>query len=285
SINGWAMEARLYAEDPATGFLPSIGTLELLQFGEGANDFGAGRIDTGVYEGAEVSPFYDPMIAKVIAKGATRDQARERLADLLDDSAVWPVRTNTSFLIEALAHPEFVSGEVDTGLIGRDGDAMTAAPQPSAAALADAALDLIPAYDQPGFRLNAPARTVSYVLVDGEAMTVELDGEGAENPVDAVLLAEHGAVWEVTPWRKDGSHGAAGGTGAILSPMPGKIIAVEVAAGERVTSGQKLLTLEAMKMEHSLTAPFDGVVAELNAVAGAQVQVDALLVRIEAPAE
>ena len=285
SIDGWAMEARLYAEDPATGFLPSIGTLELLQFGEGPGAKGIGRIDTGVYEGAEVSPFYDPMIAKVIAKGATRDEARKRLAGLLEDSAVWPVKTNTPFLINALVHPDFVSGEVDTGLIGRDGEAMTAAPQPSAAALADAALDLIPAYDQPGFRLNAPARTASYVLVDGQAMPVELGGEGADDPVDAVLLAEHGAVWEVTPWRKDGSHGAAGGTGAIVSPMPGKIIAVEVAQGDAVTAGQKLLTLEAMKMEHSLTAPFDGVVAELNAVAGAQVQVDALLVRIEADAE
>jgi 3-methylcrotonyl-CoA carboxylase alpha subunit len=276
AINGWAMEARLYAEDPAKGFLPSIGTLELLQFGEGEG----GRIDTGVYEGAEVSPFYDPMIAKVIAKGETRDAARERLAELLDDSAVWPVRTNTSFLIDALAHPDFVSGEVDTGLIGRDGETMTAAPRPSGEALADAALDLIPAYDQPGFRLNAPARAASYVLVDGEAVAVELTGEGADEPVDAVLLAEHGAVWEVTPWRKDGSHGAAAGTGAILSPMPGKIIAVEVAKGDTVTKGQKLLTLEAMKMEHTLTAPFDGVVAELNAVAGAQVQVDALLARI-----
>ena len=281
AINGWAMEARLYAEDPATGFLPSIGTLELLQFGEAEG----GRIDTGVYEGAEVSPFYDPMIAKVIARGATRDAARLALAEMLDDSAVWPVRTNTSFLIKALAHPDFVSGEVDTGLIGRDGEAMSAAPQPSAEALADAALDLIPAYDQPGFRLNAPARTQVHVLVDGEAMAVELTGAGSDEPADAVLLAEHGAVWEVTPWRKDGSHGVAAGTGAIVSPMPGKIIAVEVAAGDAVTAGQKLLTLEAMKMEHTLTAPFDGVVAELNAVAGAQVQVDALLARIEEVSE
>lgn len=281
AIDGWAMEARLYAEDPATGFLPSIGTLELLQFGEGEG----GRIDTGVYEGAEVSPFYDPMIAKVIAKGATRDEARERLADLLDDSAIWPVKTNTSFLLQALAHPEFVSGEVDTGLIGRDGDEMTKAPQPSAEALADAARDLIPAYDQPAFRLNAPARTASFVLVDGEPFAVEVEGVGSEDPADAVLLAEHGAVWEVTAWRKDALGGAAAGSGAILSPMPGKIIAVEVAAGDKVAAGQKLLTLEAMKMEHTLTAPFDGTVAELNAVAGAQVQVDALLARIEAEEE
>jgi 3-methylcrotonyl-CoA carboxylase alpha subunit len=280
-INGWAMEARLYAEDPARGFLPSTGPLELLEFGEADG----GRIDTGVYEGAEVSPFYDPMIAKVIATGETRDEARERLALMLEETAVWPVRTNTSFLIRALAHPEFVSGEIDTGLIGRDGEEMAAAPQPSGMALADAALDLVPAYDQPGFRLNAPAKTASHVLVDGEPVAVELSGPGADGPVDAVLLAEQGAVWEVTPWRRDGSHGSAAGTGAILAPMPGKVIAVEVAKGDEVTKGQKLLTLEAMKMEHTLTAPFDGVVAELNAVAGAQVQVEALLARIEEAGE
>src|SRR4029077_18667060 len=128
AIDGWAMEARLYAEDPAKGFLPSIGTLELFELGEAEG----GRIDTGVYEGAEVAPFYDPMIAKLIAHGDTRDEARERLGDMLDDSAVWPVKTNAAFLIAALAHPEFAAGEVDTGLIGRDGEAMAAEPQPSA---------------------------------------------------------------------------------------------------------------------------------------------------------
>ena len=96
-----------------------------------------------------------------------------------------------------------------------------------------------------------------------------------------MLVAEGGSVWQLTPWRAEGDAGGAAGDGAILSPMPGKVIAVEVAAGDKVTKGQKLLTLEAMKMEHSLTAPFDGVVAELNATAGAQVQVEALLVRIE----
>ena len=96
-----------------------------------------------------------------------------------------------------------------------------------------------------------------------------------------MLVAERGAVWQLTPWRVAGGTGGGASDGAILSPMPGKIIAVDVAAGDAVTRGQKLLTLEAMKMEHSLTAPFDGVVAELNAVAGAQVQVEALLARIE----
>ncbi len=225
------------------------------------------------------------MIAKVIAHGVDREDARERLAEMLDDTAIWPVRTNATFLIQALAHPEFVSGEVDTGLIGRDGEAMAAAPEPAVGALVQAARDLIPAYDQPGFRVNAPAATAMHILVDGEPVAVELDGPGDESPVDVVLIAEQGAVWEVSAWRKDASHGAAAGSGAILSPMPGKVIAVEVAAGDRVIAGQKLLTLEAMKMEHTLTAPFDGVVAELNTVAGAQVQVDALLVRIEAEGE
>ncbi|MDB5725085.1 MAG: Acetyl/propionyl-CoA carboxylase, alpha subunit [Novosphingobium sp.] len=278
AIDGWAMEARLYAEDPAKGFLPSIGTLELLEFGETAG----GRIDTGVYEGAEVSPFYDPMIAKVIAHGDTRDEARERLAEMLDDTAIWPVRTNATFLIQALAHPEFVSGEVDTGLIGRDGEAMAAPPEPATEALVQAARDLIPVYDQPGFRVNAPAAATMHIVVDGETVAVQLDGPGSDDPVESVLIAEQGAVWEVSAWRKDAANGAAAGSGAIISPMPGKVIAVDVAAGDRVVAGQKLLTLEAMKMEHTLTAPFDGVVAELNTVVGAQVQVDALLVRIEA---
>jgi 3-methylcrotonyl-CoA carboxylase alpha subunit len=278
AIDGWAMEARLYAEDPAKGFLPSIGTLELFELGE----VEGGRIDTGVYEGAEVTPFYDPMIAKLIARGDTRDEARERLGDMLEDSAVWPVKANAAFLIAALAHPDFAAGTVDTGLISRDGEAMAAPPEPSAEALSDAASGMVPETLGFGFRLNAPDRRSATVLVDGESVAVELNGEGVAAPATAVLLAEGGTVWEVTPWRYDGSHGGHGGDGAILAPMPGKVIAVEVAAGEVVTKGQKLLTLEAMKMEHTLTAPFDGTVAELNAVAGAQVQVEALLARIEA---
>ncbi|MDO9367469.1 MAG: acetyl/propionyl/methylcrotonyl-CoA carboxylase subunit alpha [Sphingopyxis sp.] len=276
SINGWAMEARLYAEDPAKGFLPSIGTLELFQLPEHI-----GRVDTGVYEGAEVSPFYDPMIAKVIAWGEDREEARELLSEMLEDSAIWPVKTNSAFLMNALDHPDFVSGTVDTGLIGRDGDAMTEEPVPTEQALTNAAMAMVPRSLQSGFRLNAPDVRSAPFLLDGKRIEIALHGPGAEEPSPAMLVAERGSVWQLTPWRAQGSAGAAAGDGAILSPMPGKVIAVEVAAGDKVTKGQKLLTLEAMKMEHSLTAPFDGVVAELNATAGAQVQVEALLVRIE----
>jgi 3-methylcrotonyl-CoA carboxylase alpha subunit len=277
TIDGWAMEARLYAEDPAKGFLPSIGKLELLEFGEAEG----GRIDTGVYQGAEVSPFYDPMIAKVIAWGEDREEARERLGEMLEDSAVWPVRTNASFLVKALQHPDFAAGKVDTGLIGRDGEAMAEAPRPSDEVLEAAANSLVPVRALPGFRLNAAPAQSAWFSLDGEKVEIALSGEGSEEPDDAVLVTEHGQAWLLTPWRRDGVHGGADGSGAILAPMPGKVIAVAVAEGQAVTKGQKLLTLEAMKMEHTLTAPFDGVVAELNAVTGAQIQVDALLARVE----
>lgn len=280
-IDGWAMEARLYAEDPAKGFLPSIGTLELFQLGEGLG----GRIDTGVYEGADVSPFYDPMIAKLIAHGDTRDEARELLSDMLEDSAVWPVRTNASFLINALGHPDFAVGNVDTGLIGRDGEELAQPPQPAARTLTQAAMAMVPNTLAFGFRLNAAPCSTAPFLLDGERVDVVLEGTGSDEPNRTMLVVEHGTVWEMQPWRAGGVAGAHAGDGSILSPMPGRIIAVEVAAGDTVEKGQKLLTLEAMKMEHTLTAPFDGVVAELNAAAGGQVQVDALLVRIAAAEE
>ncbi|MDE2302725.1 MAG: biotin/lipoyl-binding protein [Sphingomonadales bacterium] len=278
AIDGWAMEARLYAEDPAKGFLPSIGHLELLKFGEGPGR----RIDTGVFEGAEVSPFYDPMIAKVIAKGPTREAARARLAALLADSAVYPVRTNASFLVRALDHPAFLAGTVDTGLIARDGEAMAAPPVPGEAALTAAAARLVPATMAFGFRLNAAPVTSAKFLLDGEAIDVALSPTGATGPAASTFVTGAGQAWRLSPFRRQAAHGGSAATGAILAPMPGRIIAVEVAQGQRVTRGQKLLTLEAMKMEHTLTAPFDGVVAELAAGPGAQVQVEALLARIEA---
>jgi 3-methylcrotonyl-CoA carboxylase alpha subunit len=281
AINGWAMEARLYAEDPAKGFLPSIGPLDLFQLGEAVGAKGTGRIDTGVDEGGEVSPFYDPMIAKLIAHGECRDAARQTLSGMLHDTAIWPVRTNAAFLIAALAHPEFTAGEIDTGLIGRGGEALAAEPAPSSEALTDAAMAMVASGSASGFRLNSADCRSAPFLLDGIRVDVKLSGPGADEPADAMLIAEHGMVWQLLPWRVGGGTSAAG-DGTILSPMPGKIIAVEVTQGQIVTKGQKLLTLEAMKMEHSLTAPFDGVVAELNAAVGDQVQVDAVLARIEA---
>lgn len=284
SINGHAMEARLYAEDPAKGFLPSIGRLDTFELGgDGPEGTAPGlRIDTGVEQGAEISPFYDPMIAKVIAHGATRDEARERLAEALGDSAIWPLKTNAGFLVRALRHPDFADARLDTGLIGREGDALLPAARPSDDALADAAAALTQGGGLAGFRLNAPARAAGTFLLDRDEVTIRFDPrQGVQRPASDVLVAEGGQVWRLAPWRAGSSGGADASDGAILSPMPGRVIAVAVAAGDTVAKGQKLLTLEAMKMEHSLVAPFDGVVAQLDAAEGGQVSEGALLAKIE----
>ena len=277
SINGHAMEARLYAEDPIKGFLPSIGRLDTFEIGEGC------RIDTGVEQGAEISPFYDPMIAKVIAHGSSRNDAREALATALDDTAIWPLKTNAGFLVKALDHPDFIAARLDTGLIAREGDALMPPHHPDAYALADAAAALTQGGMLAGFRLNAPVRAEAPFLLDGEMVTIGFDPRGGEgDPVhEDVLIAQAGQVWRLAPWRASGGAGGSASDGAILSPMPGRIISVSVAAGDAVAKGQKLLTLEAMKMEHSLIAPFDGTVAELNASEGGQVSEGVLLAKIE----
>ncbi len=280
SINGHAIEARLYAEDPAKGFLPAIGTLEVFDLG----DDPAIRIDTGVEEGAEITPWYDPMIAKVIAHAATRDGAREALADALDEAVIWPVRTNAGFLVEALDHPDFASGNVDTGLIAREGEALMPPTEPSEEALAEAAAALVGADALSGFRLNAVPKRTGRFLLDGRAITVDFSeaGEVPASPTDEVLISEGGQSWSFTRWRADGLAAGGAGDGAILSPMPGRIIAVAVAEGQAVGAGQPLVTLEAMKMEHVLTAPFDGIVTDLKAETGGQVAEGVALVRIVA---
>ncbi len=282
SINGWAMEARLYAEDPAKGFLPSIGKLEYFELDNSV------RIETGVEEGSEVSQFYDPMIAKLVTWGDDRDDARLALAEALDHSEVWPVKTNAGFLVKALEHADFASAELDTGLIERASEALMPSTTPSQNSLLDAARSLTGNSGPAGFRMNAQLQTSVRLMLNGEEVFVKDAASQIAAYADmrylpgARLVTERGQSFMLELYRAVGGAVAAASDGAILSPMPGRIIAVEVAAGDAVTKGQKLLTLEAMKMEHSLTAPFDGVVAELNAEAGAQVQVEALLVRIEA---
>ena len=286
AIHGWAIEARLYAEDPAAGFLPSIGTLEHLRLSEEL------RIDTGVEEGGSVSPFYDPMIAKIISTGETRDEAIAALIDGIDDTEVWPVRTNAGFLGRLLTHPDFVAGQVDTGLIAREGDDLVMPDMPDIEELQEVAAALCgSARSDPwsaavGLRLNAPPRAQARLIDDsGTVHVVDLAEIEADEPAREVLLFDSGFARRYTLERVGGGLHHSAADGAILSPMPGKIIAVEVSEGQQVAKGQKLLTLEAMKMEHTLTAPFDGRVVDLSAVPGAQVQVEALLARIEASEE
>jgi 3-methylcrotonyl-CoA carboxylase alpha subunit len=286
-IHGHAIEARLYAEDPTREFLPSVGRLEHFDLG------GHGRIETGVEEGDEVSPFYDPMIAKLIARGDDRDEAIAGLADMLDEVEVWPVRTNAGFLFNALLHPAFVAADIDTGFIARELDALVPESEPDDALWRGAAaVALAEDEEEPslgslaGFRLNARPSASVGLGRGGTFRTVSLHDEGEVAPVSGFRDDEQVVVFlegQAFGFQRSarGSVGAAAGDGAILAPMPGKVTSVDVAAGDAVTKGQRLLTLEAMKMEHGLVAPFDGVVAELAAVAGAQVPVDALLAKIQ----
>lgn len=285
SITGHAIEARLYAEDPAKGFLPSVGKLEHFDLGD------EGRIETGVEEGDSISPFYDPMIAKLIASAPTREEAIEELAAILDGVEVWPVRTNADFLFNALTHPDFEAAKLDTGFIERNLDALVPDAEPdesiqrAAAAVAIlAAEDDAPLPGLAGLRLNAPTR----LTVSLGGRTVDLSGDeeiaavsGFADDARVVVFVEGRAHEFALGSRGTGTtHGLH--DGEIEAPMPGKVTAVEVSLGEKVAKGQRLLTLEAMKMEHSLTAPFDGKVAELNAKAGSQVTEGQLLVKVEA---
>jgi len=188
-----------------------------------------------------------------------------------------------------------VQARLDTGLIERRGEVLTIDPLPTAADLTQAIHWLEPdapdetllmAHGLEGFRLNRAPATARAVSVNGERVAFEADhGEIASHFYrherdGAALLVHGGATFRVSADRTDGAAGAAAGDGSILAPMPGRIVSVEVTEGQAVTAGQKLLVLEAMKMEQALTAPFDGTVETLNAVAGAQVQVDALLVKV-----
>jgi len=280
AITGWAMEARLYAENPSTGFLPSTGPLDRLRFPADV------RIDSGVEEGGAVTPYYDPMIAKLIVHGSSRREAAAKLAAAAGGTQVWPVRTNAAFLARAAAHPDFVAGRVDTGFIERHADALIPPAEPSPAVLAAAAAAILPVptgdpwTSLRGFRANAaPSPQIEVEVAGKPYLVTDVPGAGAV-VADGVLFLD-GEAWPFGPRRADHVAGGGDGDGAILSPMPGRVIAVLVTAGQAVTKGERMLVLEAMKMEQALLAPFDGIVADLKVAEGAQVPEGTLLVRID----
>ena len=293
SINGCAMEARLYAEDPAHEFLPSTGRLEHFLLPREI------RVDTGVEEGDRISPYYDPMIAKLIASGRDREEAIDQLVGALEEIEIWPVRTNAGVLASAVAHPDFRTGDVDTSFIpsridtllppteAPDGVWHMAAAAFLAADFGSGGSDGNPWRALQGFRVNAESRAAVALQHGGSVRSIELGEEeelegAATAHGDTMLVFYAGQAFAFTLPGAAGAGGAgAAADGALVSPMPGRVIAVTVAAGEKVTKGQKLVTLEAMKMEHSLVAPFDGVVAELNVEEGVQVSEGTLLVRVE----
>ncbi|MGZ6020457.1 MAG: acetyl/propionyl/methylcrotonyl-CoA carboxylase subunit alpha [Phenylobacterium sp.] len=291
-LTGHAVEARLYAESPATGFLPSTGVLEHFELPPTV------RADAGVVEGGEVTPFYDPMIAKLIAHGETREAALSELAEACDAVEVWPVKTNAGFLARCLEAPDFIAGDLDTGFIERNLAELAAPAEPSPAALsaaAEAAMivdetlvpEASPWRNLLGFRLNAEAETSTRLFLGGKPIVCAVNEMAAPRSVlltedDEIVVFEAGEAFVFISHPPAADEASAAGDGAIRSPMPGKVTGLSVKAGAAVKKGQALLVLEAMKMEHALTAPFEGTVETVAVTLGAQVSEGATLVKLTA---
>ncbi|MCI4661753.1 MAG: acetyl/propionyl/methylcrotonyl-CoA carboxylase subunit alpha [Neomegalonema sp.] len=327
SINGWAFEARLYAEDAAKGFLPATGPLHALSFPErGA------RIDSGVRQGDVISPHYDPMIAKIITHGPTRGAALGALRRALAETEVAGTITNRDFLGSLAAHEGFAAGAVDTGLIERDLAQLVpepATPMGLAGLAALYALGLLERYaERPAardpfaalgaLRLWGAGESFADLIVDEQPLTLRLTpvGEGAwrvsdgDTKADIRLLGRDGPRWRalidgqvqtafLSRLREIVSLSTAqqsirialqdpflrpeevsGGGDRVLSPMPGLVKLVSVEPGQTVSRGQPLIVLEAMKMEHTLSAPRDGAVGELLVAVGDQVEEGVLLLAL-----
>ena len=304
-LKGHAFEARLYAEDAAAGFLPATGTLTRLAFPDGV------RADSGVREGDAISPYYDPMIAKLIVHGDTREAALARLDAGLSGTDVAGLTTNLGFLRRLARVPDFAAGNVDTGLIEREGEALAANPAPCEKTRALAALGALGLHegwpDGAGFTLWEPLRHFARLSFGDEAIEAEVRIDGPVALVDGVKVERREGRWWIeggptaarvhrdprqvtvfygTPYVFDlpdplavGASG--GGANVIEAPMPGLLREVMAEAGQSVTEGDALAVFEAMKMEHTLRAPRDGVVAEVLAQAGSQTDAGAPIIRLE----
>ncbi len=309
SIDGWAIEARLYAEDPAKGFLPSAGRVDhwIIPHPTGIEV----RVESGLNRTDIVQTFYDPMIAKVIVHAADRRSAIDDLVQVCSSTEIAPITTNVGFLARLLDRPEFKAGEVTTSFIASHEHELIDTTVVTAKLKREAAIALLIQNIAPlegrtygtvaselemaregqvwrecvGFRLNRkPEHSASFFL-GGRREQIAMDGDwteewvSAEHATGGLHVFLDGERLTIAT-RYDANAAGTAADGAILSPMPGRIIAVEVASGEVVVKGQKLVTLEAMKMEHSLVAPFDGTVGEVNATAGGQVGEGAVLARV-----
>jgi 3-methylcrotonyl-CoA carboxylase alpha subunit len=313
-FQGHAIEARVYAEDPENGFLPSTGPIVGLELPADV------RVESGVEAGSEVTPFYDPMIAKLIAHAPTRETALHRLTTALDHTLVAGVRTNVAFLGALCRAGAFRDGKVDTGFIDRSLGTLGAVPhEPDHAAAGrgvarllkseqsqtsaeDAAEPNSPWDARDGFQLSGTRLVMVPILIDGQgagaAVSYGKDGmsvviDGAAPAADAKVFEAGDEAYVLRRGRqtrvrlKDMSAAAAeagAGDGVIKAPMHGKVLQLFVAAGEAVAGGQRLAVIEAMKMEHTLRAPFGGVVARVAAGAGSQVVEGAHIMVIERPA-
>ncbi|MFE3449557.1 acetyl/propionyl/methylcrotonyl-CoA carboxylase subunit alpha [Nonomuraea sp. NPDC059194] len=318
-LRGHAVEARVYAEDPVRGFLPTGGRVLALR------EPAAARVDSSLAEGVVVGSDFDPMLSKVVAWGEDRAAALRSLDRALASTAVLGVTTNIPFLRALAVHPDVVAGTLDTGLVERvlPSLALTADVPDDVLAAAALVFHSTPPPADPweiadGWRVGERAWTtwrlesrdgVHEVAVRGlpasgaEVRTAEATAtpararvEGGELVVtlgaravryvmvregDTLWLGRDGMAWTLTRHRigdpGDRPGGAGGGDGVVRSPMPGTVLLVKVEPGDQVSEGQPLVVVEAMKMEHTVTAPVQGTVTELPVRAGQPVDMDAVL--------
>lgn len=338
-LEGHAIEARIYAEDPAKGFLPSVGRLVHLQ---PPPESVWVRVDAGVEQGDEITPYYDPMIAKLIVWGENRAQALTRMRQALAHYRIVGVANNVEFLGKLVDSPAFRQADLDTGLIERESALLFGAPEtpPPAAWFAVSCAERLaearrmqefarrapdptsPWHAVDGWRVNAPAlrrwqwrcgeatrrvqarclgeklqlqlldekgeilasATAWGAMLDEENLRLELDGR--RTTVTAVIAGSRrhvffdGRAWVFDLCGQEGAEGSGTGVDAagLTAPMPGRVIAVKVEPGAKVSRGQTLVVLEAMKMEHAIVAPADGVVEAVRFAVGEQVPDGAELV-------
>ncbi|MFC7330652.1 biotin carboxylase N-terminal domain-containing protein [Marinactinospora rubrisoli] len=341
-LTGHAVEARVYAEDPARDFLPTGGSVLLLDEPRGPDV----RVDSGLAEGAAVGSAYDPMLAKVVAWAPDRAAALRRLDTALGEYTLLGCTTNVAFLRRLLRHPEVTAGRLDTGLTERARPHLAPATDPPEEVYAAAALDCQLALEPPGpvldrfdvpdgWRVGGPAWTPWRLRAPGgEPVTVRVRRDArrphhyqvrvADGPVVAATaarttggralevsyggrtyryaraerdgggagIAPHDTAPEATLWLGSGGSAwriaeqpalaparatAAAGDGTVRSPMPGTVLAVPVEPGARVRAGAPVAVVEAMKMEHTVTAPLDGVITRLEVRPGQPVAMDTIL--------
>ena len=309
-FDGHAIEARVYAEDPEHGFLPSTGAIVALELPEDI------RVDSGVEAGGTVTPYYDAMIAKLIAHAPSREAALDKLASALERTLIAGPRSNVTFLAALCQAKEFRQGHVDTGYIDRHLAMLAVAPHgPDRAAAALGVERLLagkasdaeasdeadsPWAARDGFQLGGARSVAVPIVIDGASAEAKITYgiAGAAAAIDGVSAAADAKAFAAGDEAYVLRHGrqtrvrlkdfttavteAGSGDGVIKAPMHGKVLEVLVAAGDRVTAGQRLAVIEAMKMEHTLRAPFAGTVKQVPVGVGAQVVEGAEIMMIEA---
>jgi len=314
---GAAIEARVYAEDPQHNFLPSAGRIHLMNL-KGEEGLQGVRVDTGFAAGDTVTPYYDPMIAKVIVHAPTRAEALAALLKELDDAVVIGPKTNLAFLRALLRSREFAAGTIDTGFIDANLGRLGGQPHPPDRRAVHAAARLLLERRDEGrasplapfdpwrvadsFELVGARRIGLDVAVDGVPMRVHLveganvdrfaDGAAAAGGDEITLYETDGGVYAFAGGRQafvqlvdpfaEAEREAEDSDAAIRAPMNGRLVALAVEEGETVEAGKRLAVVEAMKMEHALVAPHAGVVRDLTANVGDQVEMGERIMRVEA---